>query len=66
MDRYNNILDTAAPDLNDDRPILIAIMGMIGSGKSSFIQAITGISDIAIREGLQPGEPPPRVDDRRD
>ena len=57
MERFNNILDGSPQSQTNagSKTVLIAVMGMIGSGKSSFIQAATGIQGIEINQGLQPG-----------
>jgi ABC-type transport system involved in cytochrome bd biosynthesis fused ATPase/permease subunit len=34
-------------------PILVAVMGLTGAGKSSFVQLVTGDKDIQIGHGLK-------------
>lgn len=47
--------DVALPNTaRDTDDVVIAFMGTTGSGKSSFVQAITGRNDI-VGDGLQSG-----------
>lgn len=39
--------DTALPDV-----VVIAVMGMTGAGKSTFIQKASGLKDVVIGHGL--------------
>jgi len=42
--------DARADDISQAK--IIAIMGMTGSGKSTFIQKLTGTSEVAVGDGL--------------
>ena len=41
---------------NQSHDVVIAVMGMTGVGKSSFIKRVTGIKNIRIGLGLESGQ----------
>ena len=43
-------------ELEEDNEVVIAVMGMTGSGKSSFIQRVSEKSSTAVGHGLQSGK----------
>jgi hypothetical protein len=40
------------------REVVVAVMGVTGAGKSSFIRKVTGNDEVRVGEGLQSGEAP--------
>jgi ABC-type polar amino acid transport system ATPase subunit len=39
--------------------VVVAVMGVTGSGKTSFIKGVTGIETISVAHGLDSGSAPP-------
>ena len=48
---------TSLPTPATEDVIIIAFMGITGSGKSSFIKALTGCDDIVVGDGLKSSKP---------
>jgi hypothetical protein len=56
LPKYDSALQTSAEMINSDDDFLVAVLGVTGSGKSSFIKLIVQDDRIAIGDGLETGK----------
>lgn len=52
----SNVTSTSIQPEGDLPPVFIGVVGVTGSGKSTFINRVTGCKDIIVADGLQSGE----------
>jgi ribosome biogenesis GTPase A len=56
LPKYDSALQTSAEMINSDDDFLVAVLGVTGSGKSSFIKLIIQDDSIAIGDSLNAGK----------